>query len=112
MLLETQGWFLEDDELELTPEITNVIAAFATDLRGPVYRIFKDQQLPAAHMVQRRVEIRCCRSSGSCGRASTSTGSRASGSTATRPRPSSDALPRPGGRAPPGGGHGMTYRSA
>jgi predicted unusual protein kinase regulating ubiquinone biosynthesis (AarF/ABC1/UbiB family) len=56
-LLQTQGWFLEDDELELTPEITNLIAAFATDLRGPIYRIFKGQQLPPAHMVQRRVEI-------------------------------------------------------
>jgi predicted unusual protein kinase regulating ubiquinone biosynthesis (AarF/ABC1/UbiB family) len=56
-LLQTQGWFLEDDELELTPDVTNLIAAFATDLRGPIYRIFKGQQLPAAHMVQRRVEI-------------------------------------------------------
>jgi predicted unusual protein kinase regulating ubiquinone biosynthesis (AarF/ABC1/UbiB family) len=56
-LLETQGWFLEDDELELTPELTNTIAAFASDLRGPIYRIFKGQQLPPAHMVQRRVEI-------------------------------------------------------
>jgi hypothetical protein len=56
-LLQTQGWFLEDDELELTPGLTNLIAAFATDLRGPIYRIFRGQQLPAAHMVQRRVEI-------------------------------------------------------
>jgi predicted unusual protein kinase regulating ubiquinone biosynthesis (AarF/ABC1/UbiB family) len=56
-MLETQGWFLEDDELELTPEITNMIAAFATDLRGPIYRIFRDQRLPPAHLVQRRVEI-------------------------------------------------------
>jgi predicted unusual protein kinase regulating ubiquinone biosynthesis (AarF/ABC1/UbiB family) len=56
-LLQTQGWYLEDDELQLTPEITNMIAAFATDLRGPVYRLFKGQQLPPAHMVQRRVEI-------------------------------------------------------
>jgi predicted unusual protein kinase regulating ubiquinone biosynthesis (AarF/ABC1/UbiB family) len=56
-LLITQGWFLEDDALELTPELTNTIAAYATDLRGPVYRIFKGQELPAAHMVQRRVEI-------------------------------------------------------
>jgi predicted unusual protein kinase regulating ubiquinone biosynthesis (AarF/ABC1/UbiB family) len=56
-LLQTQGWFLEDDELELTPEITNLIAAYATDLRGPIYRIFKGQQLPHAHMVQRRVEL-------------------------------------------------------
>jgi len=29
----------------------------ATLLRGPIYRIFKGQQLPPAHMVQRRVEI-------------------------------------------------------
>jgi predicted unusual protein kinase regulating ubiquinone biosynthesis (AarF/ABC1/UbiB family) len=61
MLLEalhtTQGWFLEDEQLELTPELTNTIAAFATDLRGPVYRIFRGHDLPAAHMVQRRVEI-------------------------------------------------------
>jgi predicted unusual protein kinase regulating ubiquinone biosynthesis (AarF/ABC1/UbiB family) len=56
-LLQTEGWFLEDDELELTPELTNLIAAYATDLRGPVYRIFKHQALPPAHMVQRRVEI-------------------------------------------------------
>jgi predicted unusual protein kinase regulating ubiquinone biosynthesis (AarF/ABC1/UbiB family) len=56
-ILQTEGWFLEDDELELTPRLTNRIAAFATDLRGPVYRIFKGQELPAAHMVQRRVEI-------------------------------------------------------
>ncbi|HWE33058.1 MAG TPA: AarF/ABC1/UbiB kinase family protein [Solirubrobacteraceae bacterium] len=56
-LLKTEGWFLEDDEIELTPELTNLIAAYATDLRGPVYRIFKHQQLPPAHMVQRRVEI-------------------------------------------------------
>jgi predicted unusual protein kinase regulating ubiquinone biosynthesis (AarF/ABC1/UbiB family) len=56
-LLATQGWFLEDDELELTPELTNTIAAFATDLRGPIYRIFRGHELPAAHMVQRRVEI-------------------------------------------------------
>jgi hypothetical protein len=56
-VLETQGWFLEDDELELTPELTNLIAAFASDVRGPIYRIFKDQQIPPAHMVQRRVEI-------------------------------------------------------
>jgi hypothetical protein len=56
-LLETQGWFLEDDELELTPEITNLIAGFAADVRGPIYRIFKGQPLPPAHMVQRRVEI-------------------------------------------------------
>ena len=56
-LLATQGWYLEDDVLELTPELTNAVAAFATDLRGPVYRIFKGQDLPAAHMVQRRVEI-------------------------------------------------------
>jgi predicted unusual protein kinase regulating ubiquinone biosynthesis (AarF/ABC1/UbiB family) len=56
-LLATQGWYLEDDALELTPELTNAIAAFATDLRGPVYRIFKGQDLPAAHLVQRRVEI-------------------------------------------------------
>jgi predicted unusual protein kinase regulating ubiquinone biosynthesis (AarF/ABC1/UbiB family) len=56
-MLETQGWFLQDDELELTPEITNMIAAFATDLRGPIYQIFADQRLPSAHLVQRRVEI-------------------------------------------------------
>lgn len=56
-MLATQGWFLGDDELELTPEITNMIAAFATDLRGPIYEIFRDQQLPPAHLVQRRVEI-------------------------------------------------------
>jgi predicted unusual protein kinase regulating ubiquinone biosynthesis (AarF/ABC1/UbiB family) len=56
-LLETQGWFHEDDELMLTPEVTNLIAAFASDLRGPIYRIFRGQPLPPAHMVQRRVEI-------------------------------------------------------
>ncbi len=56
-LLATQGWFLEDDEIDLDPRVTNTIAAFATDLRGPVYRIFKGHDLPAAHMVQRRVEI-------------------------------------------------------
>ena len=56
-LLATQGWFLEDLEVELTPRVTNRIAAFATDLRGPVYRIFKGHELPAAHMVQRRVEL-------------------------------------------------------
>jgi hypothetical protein len=56
-MLATQGWYLEDDTVELTPELTNAIAAFATDLRGPVYRIFKGQDLPAAHLVQRRVEI-------------------------------------------------------
>jgi predicted unusual protein kinase regulating ubiquinone biosynthesis (AarF/ABC1/UbiB family) len=56
-LLQTEGWFLEDDELELTPQLTNLIAAFATDLRGPVYKLFRGQQLPPAHMVQRRVEI-------------------------------------------------------
>jgi predicted unusual protein kinase regulating ubiquinone biosynthesis (AarF/ABC1/UbiB family) len=56
-VLTTQGWYLEDDELQLTPELTNRIAGFATDLRGPVYRIFKGQDLPAAHLVQRRVEI-------------------------------------------------------
>jgi predicted unusual protein kinase regulating ubiquinone biosynthesis (AarF/ABC1/UbiB family) len=56
-MLETQGWFLEDDAVQLTPEITNAIAAYAADLRGPIYRIFKDQALPPAHMVQRRVEI-------------------------------------------------------
>ncbi len=56
-VLETQGWFLEDDELELTPQLTNMIAAFASDVRGPVYRIFKGQPIPPAHMVQRRVEI-------------------------------------------------------
>jgi predicted unusual protein kinase regulating ubiquinone biosynthesis (AarF/ABC1/UbiB family) len=56
-VLQTQGWYLEDEELALTPERTNAIAAYATDLRGPIYRIFKDQQLPPAHLVQRRVEI-------------------------------------------------------
>jgi predicted unusual protein kinase regulating ubiquinone biosynthesis (AarF/ABC1/UbiB family) len=56
-VLRTEGWFLIDEELSLTPEMTNRIAAYATDLRGPVYKIFKGQQLPAAHMVQRRVEI-------------------------------------------------------
>jgi hypothetical protein len=56
-VLTTQGWFLEDDAIELTPRVTNAIAAFAADLRGPVYRIFKGQPLPPAHMVQRRVEI-------------------------------------------------------
>jgi predicted unusual protein kinase regulating ubiquinone biosynthesis (AarF/ABC1/UbiB family) len=56
-VLDTQGWFLEDDELELTPALTNLIAGYASDPRGPLYRVFKDQPLPAAHMVQRRVEI-------------------------------------------------------
>jgi predicted unusual protein kinase regulating ubiquinone biosynthesis (AarF/ABC1/UbiB family) len=56
-VMRTEGWFLVDDELELTPKLTNRIAAYATDLRGPVYKIFKGQQLPPAHMVQRRVEI-------------------------------------------------------
>jgi predicted unusual protein kinase regulating ubiquinone biosynthesis (AarF/ABC1/UbiB family) len=56
-VLQTQGWFLEDEELELTPELTNLIAARAADVRGPIYRIFRGQQLPAAHLVQRRVEI-------------------------------------------------------
>jgi hypothetical protein len=56
-VLLTQGWFLSDDYPELTPDITNRIAAFAADPRGPIYRIFKGQTLPPAHMVQRRVEI-------------------------------------------------------
>jgi predicted unusual protein kinase regulating ubiquinone biosynthesis (AarF/ABC1/UbiB family) len=56
-MLQTQGWFLEDEELTLDPELTNMLAAYASDLRGPIYRIFKYQSLPAAHMVQRRVEI-------------------------------------------------------
>jgi hypothetical protein len=37
--------------------VTNLLAGFATDLRGPVYKLFRGQQLPPAHMVQRRVEI-------------------------------------------------------
>jgi predicted unusual protein kinase regulating ubiquinone biosynthesis (AarF/ABC1/UbiB family) len=56
-VLRTEGWFLIDEALALTPKLTNRIAAYATDLRGPVYTIFRDQQLPPAHMVQRRVEI-------------------------------------------------------
>jgi hypothetical protein len=56
-LLATQGWFLEDDVFDLDPRVTNTIAAFATDLRGPIYRIFSGHDLPSAHMVQRRVEI-------------------------------------------------------
>jgi hypothetical protein len=56
-LLKTEGWFLQDRELAVTPELTNRIAGYATDLRGPVYRIFRGQPLPPAHMVQRRVEI-------------------------------------------------------
>jgi predicted unusual protein kinase regulating ubiquinone biosynthesis (AarF/ABC1/UbiB family) len=56
-VLKTEGWFLTDDFPELTPKLTNRIAAYAADPRGPVYRIFKDQALPPAHMVQRRVEI-------------------------------------------------------
>jgi predicted unusual protein kinase regulating ubiquinone biosynthesis (AarF/ABC1/UbiB family) len=56
-VMRTEGWFLIDEELALTPKLTNRIAAYATDLRGPVYKIFRGQQLPPAHMVQRRVEI-------------------------------------------------------
>jgi hypothetical protein len=56
-LLKTEGWFIQDRELALTPELTNRIAGYATDLRGPVYKIFRGQPLPPAHMVQRRVEI-------------------------------------------------------
>ena len=56
-VLQTQGWFLTDDYPELSPDITNRIAAFAADPRGPIYRIFKGQTLPPAHLVQRRVEI-------------------------------------------------------
>jgi predicted unusual protein kinase regulating ubiquinone biosynthesis (AarF/ABC1/UbiB family) len=56
-VLKTEGWFLTDDFPELTPKLTNRIAAYAADPRGPVYRIFKGQTLPPAHMVQRRVEI-------------------------------------------------------
>ena len=56
-VLQTQGWFLSDDYPELDPELTNRIAAYAADLRGPIYRIFKGQTLPPAHLVQRRVEI-------------------------------------------------------
>jgi predicted unusual protein kinase regulating ubiquinone biosynthesis (AarF/ABC1/UbiB family) len=56
-VLMTQGWFLSDEYREIDPKITNRIAALAADPRGPIYRIFKGQTLPAAHMVQRRVEI-------------------------------------------------------
>ena len=56
-LMMTQGWFIAEETVHYTPKLTNRIAAMASDMRGPIYRLFKGQALPAEHMVQRRVEI-------------------------------------------------------
>ena len=53
----SQGWYILDEDPELTPAKANEIAARATDQRGPVYRVFKTETLPEQHMVQRRVEL-------------------------------------------------------
>jgi hypothetical protein len=53
----SQGWYILDQDPELTPASANEIAARSTDQNGPVYRVFKTETLPEQHMVQRRVEL-------------------------------------------------------
>jgi len=53
----SQGWYILDEDPELTPAKANEIAAHATDPSGPIYRVFKTETLPDQHMVQRRVEL-------------------------------------------------------
>ncbi|MEI2700898.1 MAG: AarF/ABC1/UbiB kinase family protein [Baekduia sp.] len=53
----SQGWYILDEDPELTPAKANEIAGRATDPTGPIYRVFKTETLPDQHMVQRRVEL-------------------------------------------------------
>lgn len=56
-LMISQGWYLIDEDPQLTPDLANLIAGTATDPNGPVVRVFQEETLPEAHMVQRRVEV-------------------------------------------------------
>jgi predicted unusual protein kinase regulating ubiquinone biosynthesis (AarF/ABC1/UbiB family) len=55
--LDATGWFLLDEEIEVTPAIAARVAMEMQDPRSRHYANMRKQNMPAAHLVGRRVEM-------------------------------------------------------
>ena len=55
--LDATGWFLLDEEIDVTPAIAARVALEMQDPRSRHYRNMRKQNMPAQHLVGRRVEM-------------------------------------------------------
>ena len=62
------GWYIRDEEIELSPRYVMKVIEVTSDPRSDYYDLMRQEAVPADELMGRRWRPACSRSSPSCGR--------------------------------------------